>query len=99
MVVTAAEAAEIDTILEFCGFQSQRRTRRTQVVCRHPVIDREGHVLGALAKEFAKGTPLQGRIVFGLHRTNLLKGAIHWAQDFQRISRNVTLEAVLNPGF
>jgi hypothetical protein len=48
--------------------------------------------IGALAKGFAKRIVAQGKIVFGLRHTNHLKAAINWAQDFQRISRAVTLD-------
>jgi hypothetical protein len=52
-----------------------------------------------LQKGFQEGTAADGRITFGLRRTNLRKAAIHWAQDFRHTSRNVTLGAVLEPEF
>jgi hypothetical protein len=47
-----------------------------------------------LAKAFADRTVAAGRITFGLRRQNLLKSAIHWVQDFRRISRTPTLDDV-----
>jgi hypothetical protein len=102
VVVTAAEAAEIDTILDFYEFD---------VDANHISIAQDGlesfanmlslteKDVGALAKGFQERTAADGRIVFGLRRTNLLNVAIHWAQDFRRISRNVALGAVLQPEF
>jgi hypothetical protein len=38
----------------------------------------------------------QGRIQFGLRQTNDLKLTVCWAQDFKRISKEVTLDGVTN---
>jgi hypothetical protein len=50
--------------------------------------------VGSLPKGFAERTQANGKIIFGLRRTNLLKAAIHWAQDFRRISGVPNLDDV-----
>ncbi len=50
--------------------------------------------VGNLAKGFAERTVANGKIIFGLRRTNLLKATVHWAQDFRRISRAPTLDGI-----
>ena len=52
--------------------------------------------VGNLAKGFAERTVANGKIIFGLRRTNLLKATIHWAQDFRRISREPSLDGIEN---
>jgi hypothetical protein len=94
-MVTAAEAANIDTILEYCGFTTQ--AHRTSIAADGfesyaDMLSLTEKDIGALAKGFAERTANQGRVIFGLRRTNHLKASIHWAQDFRRISRLVTLD-------
>ena len=50
--------------------------------------------VGSLSKGFSEKAANQGKISFGLHRTNLLKLAIHWAQDFRRVSREPSLDGI-----
>ena len=40
----------------------------------------------AMATEWAGRTQQNGRITFGVRRTKLLKGLMHWVQDFYRVS-------------
>jgi hypothetical protein len=49
-----------------------------------------------LAKGFSDRTIANGRINFGLRRTNLLKATVHWVHDFRRISREPTLDSINN---
>jgi hypothetical protein len=96
-MVDAAEAANIDTILEYCGFTVQ--ANRTSIAddgfeSFADLLSLTDYDMGILAKCFAEKSAAQGRIMFGLRRTNLLKATIHWAQDFRRISREVTLDDV-----
>jgi hypothetical protein len=96
-MVDAAEAAEIDTILEHCGFADQ--ARRTDIAADgfesyddvNTLTEKD---IGSLAKGFAERTQVNGKINFGLRRTNLLKATIHWAQDFRRISRVPNLDDI-----
>jgi hypothetical protein len=41
-----------------------------------------------IAESFAKRTDNDGRYLFGIRRTRLLIGLIHWVQDFARINKN-----------
>jgi hypothetical protein len=96
-MVDAAEAVEIDTILEYCGFTDQ--ARRADIAADgfesyddvNTLTEKD---IGSLAKGFAKRTTANGKITFGLRQTNLLKATIHWAQDFRRISRVPTLDNI-----
>ena len=49
-----------------------------------------------LDKEFYDRTVSTGKIIFGLHRTNLMKVSIHWDQDFKRIIRIPSLIRIRN---
>ena len=40
----------------------------------------------AMATEWASRTANGGRIIFGTRRTKLMKGLVHWIQDFYRVS-------------
>ncbi len=92
-----AEAAEIDMILLYCGFTDPQQrldiSRDGFVGYADMNILREKDV-SELAKAFADRTQANGRITFGLRRQNLLKSTIHWVQDFRRISRTPTLNAI-----
>jgi hypothetical protein len=90
VVVTAAEAAEIRTILEFCGFDvdaNRISIAQDGLESFTDMLSLTEKDIGALANGFQERTAADGRIIFGLCRTNLIKAAIHWAQDFQCISR------------
>ncbi len=39
-----------------------------------------------MASEYARRTNVDGRILFGMRRTKLLKGLVHWVMDFHRVS-------------
>ncbi len=74
-MVDPAEAAEIDTILEYCGFTDQ--ARRTDIAAdgfeSHDDVNALTEKdIGSLAKGFAERTTVNGKIIFGLRRTNLL---------------------------
>jgi hypothetical protein len=83
--------------LEYCGFTDQ--ARRTDIAADgfesyddvNTLTEKD---IGSLAKGFAERTTVNGKIIFGLRRTNLLKATIHWAQDFRRISRVPTLDDI-----
>jgi hypothetical protein len=96
-VVDADEAAEIDSILEHCGFTDQ--ARRTDIAADG--FDAHDHVnawtekdVGSLAKGFADRTQANGKMIFGLRRTDPLKATAHWAQDFRRIGRVPKLDEI-----
>ena len=96
-MVEAQEAADIDTILEYCGFDNAGN--RANIAADgfesfNDILSLTDKDISELAKGFAELTAAQGRIIFGLLRANLLKATVHWAQDFRRISREVTLDQV-----
>ena len=96
-MVAVIEAAQVDLILEHIGFN---------IPANRISIAEDGFGsfddmrklsesdVTVLAKGFAERTQGQGRINFGLRRSNLLKATIHWAQDFRRISRGATLDGI-----
>jgi hypothetical protein len=91
------EADATNTILEYCGFNNQ--ANRTDIAADgfelfDNMLTLTEKDVTSLAKGFAKRAAAQGRIIFGLRRTNLLKATIHWAQDFRHISREVMLEGI-----
>jgi hypothetical protein len=94
-MAAAIEQAAVLQILTYCGFTAlQDRTNIADdgFESYADMLSLTEKDIGTLAKGFADRTVAQGRINFGLRRTNLLKATIHWAQDFRRISRAVTLD-------
>ena len=94
-MVDAFEASDIDMILQYCGFDNP--DSRTAIAedgfeSFADILSLTEKDVSSLAKRFAERTAADGRIIFGLRRTNLLKATIHWAQDFRRISKEVTLK-------
>jgi hypothetical protein len=90
------EAAKIVTILGHCGFINN--VERTAIAsdgfawsCMDP-LSLTIKDTSFLAKRLGERTAAVGRINFGMRRTNLLKGASHWAHAFRRISRRPTLD-------
>ena len=53
-----------------------------------------GTYLDNIYKGFSERTAYSRRIVFGLHQTNVLKAAVWWVQDLQRIIREPTLDFI-----
>ena len=49
-----------------------------------------------LVKGFSDRTVASGKIIFGLHWTNILKATIHWYQDLSRISQTPSLIGISN---
>ena len=99
-MVNAAEAANVDLILEYCGFAIDADRAAIADDGFESYDDMQSLTekdVSALAKGFADRTSVaQGRIIFGLRRTNLLKATINWAQDFRRVSRAVSLDGVVD---
>ena len=98
-MVNVSEALKIDKILEYSGFDvSEQRN----------IIAADGFggydnilMLGDsdimdIVKGFSDRTFSAGKISFGLRWTNLLKGTIHWAQDFRRISQTPSIIIISN---
>jgi hypothetical protein len=83
--------ADINTILTYCGFDTNA-TRENIVVdgfeSFQDIMSLTEKDVSDLAKGFVERTAAAGSIIFGLRRTNLLKATIHWVQDFRRISRS-----------
>jgi hypothetical protein len=44
--------------------------------------------ISSIADDYAKRTNAQSCIIFGLYRTNELKGLMYWVQDMKRMSIN-----------
>ena len=89
----------IDTILRYCGFADE--DDRISIAedgfeSLEDITSLTDKDVGNLAKGFAERTVANGKIIFGLRRTNLLKATIHWAQDFRRISREPSLDGIEN---
>ena len=92
-----AEDVSIDTILMYCGFQED--DERENIALDgfedfEDILALTEKDIGDLAKGFAERTAVNGKIIFGLRRTNLLKATTHWVQDFRRVSREPTLEGI-----
>ena len=93
-VESVGDDAEIDTILEYCGFDDE--AERESIAedgfeSYSDIKSLEIKDIGSLAKGFAERSAANGRIIFGLKRTNLLKATVNWVQDFGRISREPSL--------
>ena len=94
-MVDAMEAADIDMILQYCGFDNpgeRDAIAEDGFESFLDILSLSEKDVSNLAKGFAERTAGDGRINFGLRRTNRLKATIHWAQDFRRISKEVTLD-------
>jgi hypothetical protein len=90
---------EIDTILGYCGFTSQASRDNIQAdgfESYEDILSLAEKDIASLSKGFAERATNGGRIIFGLRRTNLLKATIHWAQDFRRVSREPSLDDIMN---
>jgi hypothetical protein len=90
-----AEAVAIRTILTYCGFETdvhQNSIAEDGFESYADLLSLTVKDVTSLAKGFGERTTAQGRINFGKRRTNYLKATLHWAQDFRRISRDVTLD-------
>ena len=83
-MVDVLVALDIDNILEYSGFEDS---------AQQTIITEDGFesyddilMLGEsdivkIAKGLSDRTVVAGKISFGLHRTNILKSTIHWAQS------------------
>lgn len=96
-MAAALEAAAIDNMLLYVGFAVA--ANRVSIAADglesfDAILSLTETDVSSLSKGFADRRMADGRITFGLRRTNLLKAVIHWAQDFRRISREVTLDGI-----
>jgi hypothetical protein len=88
---------DINTILRYCGFAGENNRiniKQDGFKSFDDIISLSGKDVNSLAKGFAERLVANGKIVFGLRQTNLLKAAVHWAQDFRRISRTPSLNSI-----
>ena len=96
VAAAVAEDIAINAILEYCGFgnfANRTAIRDDGLGSYEDMLQLTEKDIMALSKGFAdRPTVAAGRFVFGLRRTNRLKAAINWAQDFRRIGREVTLD-------
>ena len=49
-----------------------------------------------VAETFGRRTANDGRFIFGIRRTRLLIGLVHWVQDFARVGKNPNMNAFIN---
>lgn len=93
----AAIDPSIDIILAYCRFpdQAARIAISQDGFASFRDIKSLTHSdIGDLAKGFSTRSVANGRITFGLKRTQLLKAVVDWVQDFSRISREPSLEGI-----
>ena len=82
---------EMYIALQYIGFDTQavrpqlRAEGLTHFVDLQSLKERD---IQDIAESFAKRTDNDGRYLFGIRRTRLLIGLIHWVQDFARINKN-----------
>ena len=98
-MVNVLEALKIDKILEYYGFDDSEQ----QTIIASDGFESYDDILTLgdsnivnLAKGFSDRTVAAGKTSFGLHRTNILKETIHWAQEFRRISWKTALIGISN---
>jgi hypothetical protein len=99
MANLAAEAANIDSMLSYIGFNAQ--AERTAIAqdgfeSFDDLLQLKDKDIDTMSKGFADRTAAGGRITFGLKKTRLLKATLNWAQDFRRISRPVSMVGITN---
>ena len=82
---------DVDKILIYCYFNS---SSNCSIIAEYgkdsfediiPLTEKD---IGNFPKVFSERTVAKGRIIFGLHQTNLLKSTVQWVQDLHRISRD-----------
>jgi hypothetical protein len=88
----------VDTVLNYCGFSEMHRRQIAQdgFDTFEDIAKLESKDITSLADGFASRTVANGKITFGLRRTNLVKASVHWIQDFGRISREPSLDGIHN---
>jgi hypothetical protein len=87
----------IATILEYCGFDneaSRLRIAEDGYGSFNDVGRLDDKDIDKLAEGFGRRTPANGRIIFGLKRTNNLKSVVEFTKDFGRISRVPSLDRI-----
>ena len=52
-----------------------------------------------LEYSYSKRTAADGRLIFGLQKTNRLKSMIHWVQDFTRVSETPNIDELDEASF
>ena len=90
---------DIDTILEYCGFEDEKdraNIAEDGFESFDDILTLADKDMTSLAKCFAERTSANGRIIFGFRRTNVLKATVHRIQDFGRISKTPSLEGIPN---
>jgi hypothetical protein len=88
---------DIDKVLTYCGFDSpdnRKKIAEDGFGSFKEIATLQESDIDHLAHGFSKRTAANGRLTFGLRRTNLMKNAIHWVLDFKRISRQPSLDGI-----
>jgi hypothetical protein len=81
---------DMNTILRYCAITEDGFGSYEDII----ILDEKE--ITRLAKGFGDRTADQGRIIFGLCHTSLLKATVHWVQDSGRISREPSLDDILD---
>jgi hypothetical protein len=80
----------MDLALQYIGFDTQAiRSRLCSEGLAHftDLQSLKEKDIWDIAESFSKRTANDGRYLFGIRRTRLLIGLIHWVQDFARINK------------
>ena len=89
--------SDINLMLTYCGFTSEGsriNISNDGFESFSDIMSLTEKDISELSKGFAERTAANGKVVFGLRRTNLLKATVHWIQDFRRISREPSLDDI-----
>ena len=87
---------QIDAILKYCGFETQalrNRIAKDGIESIADLLKLDERDIDELNRGFSERTG-PAKCVFGLNRVRKLKAAMHWAQDFARISLLPTLAGI-----
>ena len=88
------EAQSIVQILRWIGFREAAARDSLIDDCFGSFADVQSLTerdITTMASDFSSRTAAAGRIYFGTNRTKKLKALVHWANDFQRCSREPTI--------
>ena len=98
-VQATVEVEEVDMLLQYVGFSEESVRNNISsdgFESFEDIMTLKEKDISELAKGFADRSVANGKVIFGLRRTNLLKAIVHWVQDFRRISREPTLDGIAN---
>ena len=105
MPVVPAVTPEIDQlneILNWIGFSTP--TERIAIIDHafttcDEIISLKEKYISELAEAFGRRTTSNGRIIFGVSRTKMIKWLVDWAQDCLRVSKQSSVGGLNLPSF